>query len=146
MISSVKIDKARAFALERHNGQYRDDGHTYFHGHVEVVAHLVAQVTTDEDVICAAYLHDTLEDTDTTMFELSAYFGKRVADLVYELTHEGSREEGWTFPRLESREAVMIKFADRLSNLSDMRVWPQSRQDAYLLKSRFWDKPTVDKS
>lgn len=146
MISSDNTEKAREFALERHNGQYRDDGSTYFHGHIDVVAHLVGMVTTDEDVICAAYLHDTLEDIDTTIVELSAYFGRRVSDMVFELTHVGSREEGFTFPNLHSREAIMIKFADRLSNLSDMGVWPQERQDAYLAKSMFWINKTNTKA
>ena len=96
-------------------------------------------ITEDIDIICAAYLHDTLEDTATTYEELKKEFGQRVADLVLELTHEGKKDEfGYYFPRLKSKDAIIIKFADRLSNLSRMDSWDIGRQAQYVSKSRFW--------
>lgn len=91
------------------------------------------------DVICAAYLHDTLEDTDTTYDELVKEFGPRVAELVYEVTQEGSKDNyGYYFPRLKSKDAILIKFADRASNIARMDAWPESRKEQYLNKSKFW--------
>jgi len=53
---------------------------------------------------------------------------------VVELTKEGYNY----FPNLQSQEAILIKFADRLSNLSRMKVWPLTKQEQYLTKSKFW--------
>ena len=96
-------------------------------------------MTTDENIICAELLHDTIEDTDTTYEELVEEFNKTVADLVMEVTHEGSKDDfGYYFPRLKSKDAILIKFADRLSNLSRMEEWDDTRQKQYLKRSKFW--------
>jgi (p)ppGpp synthase/HD superfamily hydrolase len=91
-------------------------------------------------VLAAAYLHDTIEDTIIgTYGTLERMFGKEVADLVMEVTHDGQPDQkGYYFPRLHSQKAIMIKFADRLSNLSRMSSWDQKRKDQYLRKSKFW--------
>lgn len=131
--------KAVIFAREKHKGQLDDDGIDYFSSHIQQVEQIVRKVTEDEDVICAALLHDTLEDTSTTYEELVQNFGKRIADLVNEVTHEGKADsKGYYFPRLKSKDAILIKFADRLSNLSRMNSWPLDRQAHYLRKSKFW--------
>ena len=70
--------------------------------------------------------------------DLVREFNKPIADLVLELTQEGDKETGYYFPRLRSRKAVLVKFADRLSNLSRMDDWPGDRQQIYLEMSRFW--------
>lgn len=134
------IAKAKLFASMKHEGQLDDDGETsYFFAHLDIVGHLVASVTDDKEVIAAAYLHDTLEDTKTTKEELVEVFGQRVADLVHEMTHEGQKDNyGYYFPRLKTREGMLIKFADRLSNLSRMSLWPEERQAQYLKRSKFW--------
>jgi guanosine-3',5'-bis(diphosphate) 3'-pyrophosphohydrolase len=133
------INKAKKFARIKHRGQIDDHGKNYFHGHLEQVAEIMKTVTKDPELIAAAYLHDTLEDTDTTHQDLVDRFGQRVADLVYEVTHEGKKDEkGYYFPRLESKDAILLKFADRLSNLSRMDCWPKGRQEQYLRKSKFW--------
>ena len=52
---------------------------------------------------------------------------------------EGKKDEkGYWFPRLKSKDAIIVKFADRLSNLSRMDVWDEERQQHYLKKSKFW--------
>ncbi len=87
----------------------------------------------------AGLLHDTIEDTNTTYEELVQFFGNRVADLVMEVTHEGQKNsKGFYFPRLKSKEGILIKFADRLSNLSRMSTWNEDRKAQYLRKSNFW--------
>lgn len=132
------IHRAHAFAAEAHLDQKRDDGTPYI-THPELVADLIKQVTDDPAMIAAAYLHDTIEDTDVTYEDILERFGKDVADLVHEVTHEGDDTNGHYFPRLHSERGVMLKFADRLSNLSTMGgAWPEKRRKHYLKKSKFW--------
>ena len=133
------VDRAFTFAAEKHEEQFDDDGRSYFIAHICQVVHILRQVTNDSVILAAAYLHDTLEDTDTTMEELMDTFGDDIAFLVYELTYEGTKDNvGYYFPRLKSKKAIIIKFADRLSNLSRMDVWDAKRQEHYLKKSKFW--------
>jgi len=134
----VNIDKAFAFARTKHANQKDDSGKEYFVAHIRQVVEILEKVTNDKAIIVAAYLHDTLEDTDTTYEELVREFGVEVADLVKELTHAGNKESGYYFPYLRSKKAILIKFADRLSNLSRMEPWDEKRQKHYLNKSKFW--------
>jgi len=135
----TKIGKAYEFAKEKHKDQKDDEGKSYFDSHVLRVGNAVSELTNDDDLIVSAYLHDTLEDTDTTYEELEKEFGKKIADLVNELTHEGKKDEnGFYFPRLKSKEAIMIKLIDRASNVSRMNSWDKERQAQYLKKTKFW--------
>jgi (p)ppGpp synthase/HD superfamily hydrolase len=136
-----KKEMAESFAYEKHYGQLDDNQQEYIKHPIQV-ANIVKLITDDEDVICAAYLHDTIENTKTTYQELKDMFGYRIADLVLEVTHEGNKTEGYTFPRLHSREAILIKFADRLSNLSRMETWSERRKLDYIAKSSFWKMKT----
>lgn len=131
------ITAAMLFAKRKHRAQLDDSGKPFFF-HVWQVAKLLMAVSTDAEVIAAGYLHDTLEDTDTTYSELWHTFSKRVADLVNEVTHEGNKKHGYYFPRLKTREGILIKFADRLSNLSRMEPWSDKRRNHYLKRSKFW--------
>lgn len=133
------VEKALEFAMEKHRGQVDDDGKPYFHAHVYQVYKILTFLNADETVLAAALLHDTLEDTETTYEELWVEFGHVIADLVMEVTQEGEKDNiGYYFPRLHSQKAVMIKFADRLSNLSRMDAWAPKRREQYLRKSKFW--------
>ena len=126
------------FAYKKHSRQKTDDGRPYIQ-HLRKVVNILKEVTTDEDIISAGWLHDTIEDTDTTVDELSQRFNERIANLVYEMTHEGKKDNyGYYFPRLKSKEAIMIKFADRLANMSDMECWDEERQNHFLKRSKFW--------
>jgi (p)ppGpp synthase/HD superfamily hydrolase len=140
MILDEKLsDKAYFFALRKHEGQKDDAGKDYFKSHVLHVLNILELVTQDERVLSAGILHDTIEDTDTTYEELQKEFGNVVADLVMEVTHDGKKDEhGYYFPRLHSKDGILIKFADRLSNLSRMEPWDIARQEQYLNKSKFW--------
>ena len=135
------IKKARDFAIKKHNGQKDDSGKDYFEAHIEVVAEIISIVTEDAYIISAAYLHDVLEDTNTTFRELKSEFGEKITNLVLEVTQEGQKDShGYYFPRLKSKEGIMMKFADRLSNISRIEAWPEKRRNQYLRKSRFWRK------
>jgi len=134
------VDKALEFASEKHKGQLDDQGRPYFFAHIVQVHSILKDVTANEEILCAGILHDVIEDTDTTYDDLIHEFTKPIADLVMELTHEGNWETGHYFPRLHSRKAIMVKFADRLSNLSRMDDWPGDRQLKYLEMSKFWRK------
>ena len=133
--------RALEFAKKAHLNQKDDNGESYFEAHVLQVYNFIYRATEDVEIQCAAILHDTIEDTGVTYDELKKEFGERIANLVMELTHEGKKDEvGYYFPRLMSKDAVLIKFADRLSNLSRMDSWDKGRQDHYVKRSRFWKR------
>ena len=131
--------KAQIFAEEKHRGQLDDEGKSYFDAHIIPVYDAVSRLTDDLEIRAAAILHDTVEDTNTTYGELIIEFGKRVADLVMEVTHEGEKDSyGYYFPRLKSKEGFMIKLVDRASNISRMNKWSGDRQNHYMKKTVFW--------
>lgn len=133
------IEKAAAFARWKHKGQKDDSGKSYFLAHLEHVASILIAADAKEEIIAAAYLHDTLEDTDTTYEELLEAFGQEVADLVHEVTHEGEKDAyGFYFPRLKSKDGITLKLADRMSNIMRMDSWDKKRQKHYLKKTKFW--------
>lgn len=133
------IKEASEFAFNKHKGQLDDEGKTYYGTHLYPMAMMVKQLTTDEEIIAATYLHDTIEDCGVSHEELVKKFGKRIADLVNEVTHDGTNDaQGYFFPRLKSKEAIMIKLIDRASNISRMESWNDKRQAHYLKSSIFW--------
>lgn len=138
-MEELLINKAFTFGRMKHQGQKDDSGKTYFDAHCCVVFRILAEVTNNIDVLCAGILHDTIEDTETTYEELCNEFNSKIADLVMEVTQEGTKDNyGYYFPRLKSKEGIMIKFADRLSNISRMDEWEYGRRKQYLKKSKFW--------
>jgi (p)ppGpp synthase/HD superfamily hydrolase len=132
--------KAFLWASVWHNGQKRDDGVTPYIYHLLAVFDIVHQVTHDIDVLNAAVLHDVIEDTCGTYELIEENFGKRCADIVLELTHVKNKHGKWHSPNIKSKEAAMIKLADRLHNMSDMKTWSNARQKRYVLKTDFWTK------
>lgn len=82
-----KIDKAIAVAVKAHNGQARKgDGVTPYVVHPIAVGMLVARYVDDEDIICAAILHDVFEDTPYSKPKLKRQFRNRVFSMVEEVT------------------------------------------------------------
>lgn len=135
---SELINKALDYAIEAHKYQVDDNGDLFIY-HPSIVAELVWSITADEVTTAAALLHDTIEDTETTYNDLLKEFGKEVADLVNEVTHEGKKDsKGYYFPRLKTQKGIIIKFADRLHNLTRMQSWDKKRVEQYLRKSKFW--------
>jgi guanosine-3',5'-bis(diphosphate) 3'-pyrophosphohydrolase len=96
----------------------------------------------------AALLHDTLEDTDTTYEKLVTTFGADIAGLILEVTHDRKEDNsGWYFPNLHSIRGIVLKFADRASNLSRMEgVWDAGRIENYIKKSKFWQSEYINQN
>lgn len=117
------IRKAAEFAAEAHKGVFRKGSRVPYIYHPMEVALIVAQMTTDEEVIAAAYLHDVLEDTDVTEGELEEQFGLRVLQLVAAETENKSlswkERKETTIRHLEaaSWEVKLLALADKLSNM-----------------------------
>ncbi|MBO5414286.1 MAG: bifunctional (p)ppGpp synthetase/guanosine-3',5'-bis(diphosphate) 3'-pyrophosphohydrolase [Bacilli bacterium] len=124
-------DKALEFATEKHKGQIRKgaDKKEYIN-HPINVANLVQKYKESHNIdvlVAAAYLHDTLEDTDTTYYELVENFGVEVASLVSELTTNKDMKNGlgkdkylaYKLKKMTSW-ALIIKLCDRLDNVSDL--------------------------
>jgi (p)ppGpp synthase/HD superfamily hydrolase len=132
------LAKAIEFAVKYHDGQLDDDGLDYFDAHVNQVINILYSVTHDDDILSAAALHDIIEDTNITLEVLEHEFNSHIANLVFQVTHVGNKQDGYSFPNLKDQEAIMIKFADRLSNISRMESWSNKRKAQYLKQSQFW--------
>lgn len=125
----AKAQKALKFASKAHRKQSRSDGKAYI-THPYEVASIVKQFKQSnniDDLVAAAYLHDTLEDTNATMADLTKMFGGLVASMVKELTSDKDviDKKGKT-DYLKDKMANMsswslvVKLADRLHNVSDL--------------------------
>ena len=157
VMAETRIEKALNLAVRRHKGQMRDDETPlpYITHVAEVMANLrfVGKVD-DEDMLCAAALHDLLESTETTADEIRKSFGDRVAGLVLELTRtEPSGEVTAELDKDDLRDlrsnllladvsrmseaAQAIKLADRLSNLHQaIAVKKGKRLSRYLKQTK----------
>lgn len=130
--------KASLFIIEAYEGQVDDDREKATDHMFQVCSIIIDLYPDDIELQQAALLHDTIEDGKATYAELISNFGTPVANLVREVSHEGSRSTGYYFPRLKTRRGIMLKFADRLSNISRMESWSAERRQQYLNKSKFW--------
>lgn len=138
-MSKTFLDIAHDYAREKHGNTLDDEGKNYFEAHTCQVVAILRIVTDDDALLAAAYLHDVIEDCGVTYEEIVEKFGMGVADLVMEVTHDGKKDwYGYFFPRLKSQAGIMLKFADRLSNLSRMNAWSDARRAQYLRRSVFW--------
>lgn len=142
----LAADAAR-FAAARHEGQVRRDGRTPYVVHPARVAALLREHgAADEDLQCAAYLHDVVEDTlrpgetaEGVLLDIGRWFGAEVADLVAQLTkapagQESRREYDWSF-RHKTPGACVVKLADRLDNLRDWQGMDASFRRPYLAET-----------
>ncbi len=125
--------RAAAFASRKHRSQTRADGVTPYFSHVTRVTFILRDLygIDDPSALAAAFLHDTLEDTDTDYDELADTFGKLVADYVVALTKnamlpKGERETEY-FARLVSAPEIVkvIKLADCYDNVTDRMGGPK---------------------
>lgn len=140
---SDKIEFAMAFAKFKHKDQKRKYTNEPYFYHCTEVAEAIRQLALDdsEDMICAAYLHDTIEDTDTDFNEIEKYFGEEVEELVYWLTdiskpEDGNREARKKLDREHiwkaSADAKIIKLADIISNTSTITAFDPNFAKIYL--------------
>ena len=128
-LNTAVLDRAIVFAVKAHSGtERRGKGYPYIVHPLEAVE-IVATMTNDQELLAAAALHDTVEDTDVTVEQIREEFGDRVADLVAsesDTFEEGvSEEDSWharkqaAIDRLgkAGREAKMVALGDKLSNM-----------------------------
>lgn len=128
-IDSDLLDRAIVFAVKaHHNTERRGKGFPYIVHPMEAVE-IVATITSDQELLAAAALHDTVEDTEVTVEQLRAEFGDRIADLVYaesdRFTEGVSEEDSWhdrkqaAIDRLASasHDAKVVAMGDKLSNM-----------------------------
>ncbi|MDO4427973.1 MAG: bifunctional (p)ppGpp synthetase/guanosine-3',5'-bis(diphosphate) 3'-pyrophosphohydrolase [Atopobiaceae bacterium] len=135
-----KVDRAYRFAAEFHRDQCRRSGEPYINHPVEVALILAHDLRMDEDTICAALLHDTVEDTPATKDQVAELFGPTVADLVDGVTKLTSiqvssmdAKQAWNLRKMflaMSRDirVVIIKLADRLHNMRTLAALPADRR------------------
>jgi (p)ppGpp synthase/HD superfamily hydrolase len=125
------ILSAAQFAAEKHADQKRKGGEPFIN-HLIEVAHLVSTAIPEPDanLVAAAFLHDTIEDTGVTAAELTERFGQDVTGLVLEVTDDKSlapevrkRLQIEHAPKLSVR-AQTIKLADKISNLRSILSSP----------------------
>ena len=139
--------KAFNFAKENHKGQIDKESGDYFTTHIlRVVQILKATLeplyakglfTREEyrNLIIAAYLHDLVEDTDIELTDIAHHFNINVSYLVKEVTKTGYNK----FPNLKTIEGYILKYVDRLANLSRRKGGMNNEElKAYMIKSIFW--------
>ena len=122
-----KINKAKFFALGRHKDQFKIDKETSFSNHLEgVVSRLKNLGITDPDVICAAWLHDVLEHTETDFDELNQIFDNKISVIVLSLSKNrklSKKEQEIQYVKQlkeASFHAKIIKFCDVSTNLKEV--------------------------
>jgi GTP diphosphokinase / guanosine-3',5'-bis(diphosphate) 3'-diphosphatase len=146
--------KALAFAAHKHRDQRRKDaGASPYINHPIALADVLVNEAgvTDVEVLCAALLHDTVEDTDTTHAELVGVFGERIASIVAEVTDdqalpkaERKRLQVAHAPGL-SPQAKLVKLADKICNLRDVAERPPASWDLTRRREYFdWARLVVD--
>ena len=133
------ILKAAHFAAQKHRGQRRkDEDASPYINHPISVAKIISEIgyVGDSEVLAAALLHDTIEDTKTTPEELIDNFGERVCSLVKEVTDDKN------LPKLERKQrqidhakeisegAALIKLGDKISNVTDITNTPPTNWDS----------------
>ena len=127
-----KIEKAITFATKAHEGATRKGKDKPYILHPVEAMLIAAGLTDDEDVLAAAVLHDTIEDTETTYADIEREFGKQVADLVSSESEDKRKDrpaaETWQVRKQETidelqraaRETKIITLGDKLSNLREI--------------------------
>ncbi len=127
--------QALAFAAEKHRNQRRKDAEAspYINHPIAVASVLAVEAqVTDEATVLAAILHDTVEDTETTVSELEGQFGVEIAQLVAEVTDDKSlpkqirKELQVRHAATASSSARRLKLADKICNVRDVTAHPPS--------------------
>ena len=145
--------RALAFSAEKHTKQRRKDiDKTPYINHPISLANILAQRwVIDENVLCAAILHDTIEDTETTVDELQEHFGEKITFIVLEVTDDKRLEKSVRKQKQVehaatiSHEAKLVKLADKIANITDIINTPPADWSSDRKKEYFeWAKAVVD--
>lgn len=140
--------KAYEFGSRHHEGQKRLSGESYFESHCVEVAKILANWNMDHITIIGGLLHDTIEDTEATLEDIEENFGSDVANLV----NGASKLGGIRFSSRKAKQAgnfmkmlisvaqdlrvIIIKFADRLHNMSTINYLPRMKQHRIAIETR----------
>jgi (p)ppGpp synthase/HD superfamily hydrolase len=141
------IQKAKEFAKMAHEEvqQVRKYTSEPYIVHPASVAKIVASVTNDEAMICAAWLHDVVEDTPYTISEIKLHFGEDVASLVSDLTDVSKPEDGNRKTRKQldlehtknaSARAKTVKLADLIDNSQSITKHDPNFAKVYMQEKR----------
>src|SRR4051794_28275852 len=138
-IDRERVESAFVFACEHHADQRRKSGEDFI-THPVGVAKICAGMRLDTETLCAALLHDTVEDTTASLEEVSEQFGEEIAGLVDGVT----KLTGITFQSRDEAQAenyrkmmvamasdirvILIKLADRLHNMRTIGAMPKQKQ------------------
>ena len=134
------VQRAYEFAARAHEGQMRQSGDPYV-THPLSVAGIITQLKLDVPSVCAGLLHDSVEDTSTTIEELTDKFGQEIAFLVDGVTKLGklpwsTREErqAENFRKMllamaRDIRVILVKFCDRLDNMRTLDHLPATKQE-----------------
>lgn len=140
-VDTKLILKAYNLAEEKHHNQFRKSGEGYII-HPLNVAYILAQIGLDDSTICAALLHDVVEDTDVTNEDIKKEFGDEIAELVAGVTKLSNIQ----FTSIEEQQVedyrkmflamgkdirvIILKLADRLHNMRTLKYLKRDRQIA----------------
>lgn len=140
------VEEALAFATEKHKGQKRRTGKDFIVHPLAVGEYIKKYKSHDcfDELIAVCYLHDVLEETDTTYVELVNAFGYLIAGIVMELTTDSdlNRELGkekylsYRFKNMTSW-ALSIKLCDRLHNTSDLELLDLDFRERYVNETNY---------
>jgi guanosine-3',5'-bis(diphosphate) 3'-pyrophosphohydrolase len=140
-----KVAEAVTFAVRFHGDQKRPTGAPYVEHLLEALEVLVRGAgVTDQDVLCAAVLHDVVEDTPCTIADVRKTFGDHVADLVGWVTkpeaEDGADKKAVKVAYLERLadapdDAILVKLADRASNVQTLRNLSLPKQRDYFAQT-----------
>lgn len=153
-LDTTLVDKAIVFATRAHQGtERRGKGFPYIVHPLEAMA-IVATITNEPDLLAAAVLHDTVEDTDVTLDELRQEFGEHIASLVADetdvkhtpdgkkLTWKERKQRDMDNLRAASREVKIVAIGDKLSNMRAIARDYRQKGDALWQIFRVKDKAT----
>ncbi|MEM8593770.1 MAG: bifunctional (p)ppGpp synthetase/guanosine-3',5'-bis(diphosphate) 3'-pyrophosphohydrolase [Pseudomonadota bacterium] len=134
-----QVRDAYKLADKAHHGQVRKSGEPYVH-HPVAVARILADMRMDSQTICAAILHDVIEDTEYTKEDLSTQFGDTIAELVdgvskltqiqFETKAEAQAEnlQKMAMAMAKDIRVILIKLADRLHNVRTLACLPTAKK------------------
>lgn len=141
------LEEAIIFAVQAHSNQFRKGTQTPYILHPLEAAAIVASMTDDLEIIAAAVLHDTLEDTHISVDEISAKFGQRVADLVNSETENKRQDlpaaDTWlirkqeTIQRLSKEKDLAVKMVTLGDKLSNIRA---IYRDHLAIGDKLWER------
>ncbi|PCI24271.1 hypothetical protein COB57_05485 [Candidatus Peregrinibacteria bacterium] len=137
--SIPNIEKAFLFAQKAHEGQIRESGEAYI-SHPVGVAQVLLSIDCDEAMVISALLHDTVEDTDTTLEDIEQNFGKEIAIIIEGLTKIKRAEiigldrqvdniRKMFLAMAKDIRVIYVKLADRIHNLQTIDVCTPKKQE-----------------